>query len=313
MRSSVFILGDPHGVAPGNLGQGYVLRRLIRRAVRYAKTIGMPDAFTTPLAECVIAGYRNVYPELERNRETIVRELAGEVEKFENTLSRGMAEFEKVAGQMQQHGQSMLAGRVAFRLYDTCGFPLEFTEELCAERGMQVDRQGFESAFEKHKEVSRQGVDKAFKGGLADNSDATTKLHTATHLLHKGLQMVLGDHVKQKGSNITADRLRFDFSHPEKMTPEQVAKVEALVNDAIQRALPVSVETMTVEQAREQGAMALFDGKYGEQVKVYTIGDYSKEVCGGPHVKNTSELGRFKIAKEEASSAGVRRIRAVLE
>ncbi len=313
MRSSVFILGDPHGVAPGNLGQGYVLRRLIRRAVRYAKKIGLPDAFTTPLAECVVAGYRDVYPELERNREHIVRELAAEVEKFENTLSRGMAEFEKVVGHMQQHGQAALPGRVAFRLYDTCGFPLEFTEELCAERGLQVDRQGFEAAFEKHKEVSRQGVDKAFKGGLADNSDATTRLHTATHLLHKGLNTVLGDHVRQKGSNITAERLRFDFSHPDKMTPEQIAKVESLVNEAIQRALPVGVETMAVEQARELGATALFDGKYGEQVKVYTIGDFSKEVCGGPHVKNTSELGRFKIVKEEASSAGVRRIRAVLE
>ena len=313
MRSSVFILGDQQGIVPGNLGQGYVLRRLIRRAVRYARQLGMQGQFTAPLAEAVIGGYRGVYPELERNREAIVRELKVEEEKFEQTLSRGMQELDKVIGQLKAHGQSALGGRVAFRLYDTCGFPLEFTEEICAEHGLSVDRAGFEQAFEKHREVSRQGVDKAFKGGLADNSEATTRLHTATHLLHKGLQTVLGDHVRQKGSNITVERLRFDFSHPEKMTPEQVARVESIVNEQIGRKLPVGVATMTVEQAREQGATALFEGKYGEQVKVYTIGDFSMEVCGGPHVGNTSELGRFRIVKEEASSAGVRRIRAVLE
>jgi alanyl-tRNA synthetase len=313
MRSSVFILGDPQGIVPGNLGQGYVLRRLIRRAVRYARQLGLQGDFTSPLAEAVIGGYRQPYPELDRNREAIVRELKVEVEKFEQTLNRGIGELEKVLGQLKAHGQSTLGGRVAFRLYDTCGFPVEFTEEICAEQGIGVDRAGFEEAFVKHREVSRQGVDKAFKGGLADNSQATTRLHTATHLLHKGLQMVLGAHVKQKGSNITVERLRFDFSHPEKMTPEEVARVEAIVNEQIARGLPVTVETMAVEQAREKGATALFDGKYGEQVKVYTIGDFSKEVCGGPHVGNTSELGRFKIAKEEASSAGVRRIRAVLE
>jgi len=313
LRSAVFILGDEHGVAPGNLGQGYVLRRLIRRAVRYAKKLGLAEGFTRPIAEAVVANYRPVYPELEQNRGRVVEELLLEEQRFEKTLSRGMAELDKVIGQMQAHGQTALPGRVAFRLYDTCGFPLEFTAEICAERGLTVDREGFERAFEKHKEVSKQGADKAFKGGLADNSEATTRLHTATHLLHQSLRRVLGEHVRQKGSNITPERLRFDFTHPDKLTPEQIAQVERLVNEAIERRLPVSVEVKTVEEAQAEGAMALFAAKYGEQVKVYTIGDFSKEVCGGPHVQNTGELGRFRILKEESSSAGVRRIRAVLE
>jgi alanyl-tRNA synthetase len=313
LRSAVFILGDDRGVRPGNLGQGYVLRRLIRRSVRYARALGLGAGFGAPVAEVVIANYAHVYPELDRNREFIVRELGEEEERFEKTLARGMAELEKVLGRMREHGQSVLPGRVAFRLYDTCGFPLEFTEEICAEQGLTIDRAGFDKAFKKHREVSKQGADKAFKGGLADASEATTRLHTATHLLHKALQMVLGDHVKQRGSNITAERLRFDFSHPEKMTPEQREAVEKIVNDVIERDLPVSMETMTIEEARSQGATALFDGKYDEQVKVYTVGDFSKEVCGGPHVERTGVLGRFRIRKEESSSAGVRRIRAVLE
>ena len=313
LRSSVFILGDQHGISPSNLGQGYVLRRLIRRSVRYAKNLGMGIGFSKPIAECIIDGYRRVYPELDANRERIITELVGEEEKFEKTLDNGMGELDKVLTQLTAHNQTTLSGRVAFRLYDTYGFPVEFTEEICKERGIQVDKPGFEAAFEKHKEVSKQGADKLFKGGLADHSETTTRLHTATHLLHKSLQIVLGDHVKQKGSNITAERLRFDFSHPAKMTDEEIKKAEDLVNDAIQRKLTVTMETMTLEEAQKSGSTALFAGKYGEQVKVYTIGDFSKEVCGGPHVKNTSELGRFKIKKEEASSAGVRRIRAVLE
>ncbi|MDD4871093.1 MAG: alanine--tRNA ligase [Kiritimatiellae bacterium] len=313
LRSSVFILGDQHGISPSNLGQGYVLRRLIRRSVRYAKKLGLGMGFTKPVAECIVDNYKHVYPELNINRDRIVMELVAEEEKFENTLDRGMGELDKVLTQITEHNQKVLSGRVAFRLYDTCGFPLEFTEEICRERGISVDKKGFDEAFEKHKEISKQGADKIFKGGLADHSETTTRLHTATHLLHKSLQIVLGDHVKQKGSNITVERLRFDFSHPAKMTEEEIRKVETLVNDAIKRSLPVTMETMTLEEAQKAGSMALFAGKYGEQVKVYTIGDYSKEVCGGPHVKNTSELGRFKIKKEEASSAGVRRIRAVLE
>jgi alanyl-tRNA synthetase len=313
MRSSVFILGDEQGILPGNLGQGYVLRRLIRRSVRYAKQLGLEMGFSKTIAESVIENYRDVYPELESNRQRICTELADEEERFEQTLNRGMAEIDKVLGRLKEHGQSVMPGRVAFKLYDTCGFPLEFTEEICAEHGISVDREGFDKAFTKHRAVSKQGADKAFKGGLADNSETTTRLHTATHLLHRALRMVLGDHVEQKGSNITAERLRFDFSHPEKMTPEQIRQVETIVNEAIAGDLPVSVETMTVERARELGAMALFTGKYGEQVKVYSVGDFSREVCGGPHVQRTGELGRFRIKKESSSSAGVRRIRAVLE
>jgi len=313
VRSSVFILGDEQGVVPSNLGQGYVLRRLIRRAVRYAKQLGMKEGFFKPLAESVVANYKHTYPELENNRSRIVDELAGEEAKFEKTLSRGIGELEKVLGKMKEFGQNSLSGKVVFRLYDTYGFPVEFTEEICREQGLAIDKQGFEKAFETHKEISRQGADKVFKGGLVDNSETTTRLHTATHLLHKSLQIVLGDHVKQKGSNITAERLRFDFVHGDKMTEDQLKKVEELVNDAIKRNLPVAMETMTVEEAKQKGATALFAAKYGEQVKVFTIGDFSKEVCGGPHVKNTSELGKFKIMKEESSSAGVRRIRAVLE
>jgi len=313
MRSSVFILGDEQGIAPSNLGQGYVLRRLIRRAVRFAKQLGLEPGFSGPIAETIIDGYKHVYPELENGRERIMRELVQEEEKFEKTLSSGMRELEKVLSKLVEHNQTQLPGRVAFRLYDTCGFPLEFTQEICAERGIGVDQAGFDKAFKKHIEVSKKGADKAFKGGLADNSEATTSLHTATHLLHKALQMVLGEHVTQKGSNITEKRLRFDFSHPEKMTDEEKKKVEDIVNDIIAKDLPISVNTMTIEEARDAGAMALFSGRYGEQVKVYSIGDFSKEVCGGPHVERTGKLGHFRIKKEGSSSAGVRRIRAVLE
>ena len=313
LRSAVFILGDEQGVVPSNLGQGYVLRRLIRRGVRYAMKIGLKKGFSAPIAEAIVAKYGHVYPELEQNRERIIRELVGEEERFEDTLERGLAELSKVIDQMKAHGQATLPGRVAFRLYDTCGFPLELTEEMCREQGLAVDRQGFDDAFAKHRELSKQGADKTFKGGLVDHSDATTRLHTATHLLHRALQIVLGDHVKQKGSNITADRLRFDFSNPDKVTTEQLQRVESLVNEVIGRSLPIGMEVMTPEQAKETGAMALFTAKYGEQVKVYTIGDFSREVCGGPHAQNTRDLGKFKIVKEEACSAGVRRIRAVLE
>ncbi len=312
MRSAVFILGDEQGITPSNLGQGYVLRRLIRRAVRHAKKLELAIGFTRKIAEVIVDFYGKIYPELTANRERIIRELEAEEEKFEKTISDGLREFNKVLQQMKAHNQNVLAGRIAFRLYDTFGFPLEFTEELCTENGITVDKDGFNKAFEKHQEVSKQGSERVFKGGLADNSEATTRLHTATHLLHKALQIVLGEHVKQKGSNITADRLRFDFSHHSKMTEEELRKVEEIVNDAIKKALPVACETMSLEEAKAKGATALFSAKYGEQVKVYSIGDFSKEVCGGPHVKNTSELGTFKIVKEEASSAGVRRIRAVL-
>jgi len=312
LRSSVFILGDDNGVVSSNLGQGYVLRRLIRRSVRYARQLGLGEGFAPPIAEAVIENYRHVYPELDRNRQRIVDELATEEARFEKTLSRGTAELEKVLQQLQTHNQTVVSGRVAFRLFDTYGFPLEFTEEICSEQGLTVDRKGFDKAFDKHRELSKKGADKSFKGGLADQSEQTTALHTATHLLHKSLQLVLGDHVKQKGSNITPERLRFDFSHPQKMTPEEISEVEELVNRAIEADHPITFETMTIDQAREAGAMALFEAKYDEQVEVFTIGDFSKEVCGGPHVERTGALGRFRVKKEGSSSAGVRRIRAVL-
>ena len=313
LRTSTFILGDPKGgVKPGNLGANYVLRRLIRRAVRYAKVLGIGPGFARTLAEIVIANYSHVYPELQEKRETIVGELAAEEERFEKTLVAGQREFDKISTALKTHGQTQISGRTAFKLYDTYGFPLEMTEELASEQGLAVDRAGFDEAFKKHQETSKQG-DKTFKGGLADSTDTTTRLHTATHLLHKALQVVLGPHALQKGSNITPERLRFDFTHPEKMTPEQLVAVEKIVNEQIARDLPITLETMTIEDAKARGATALFAAKYGEQVKVYTAGDFSMEVCGGPHATRTGELGRFKIQKEESSSAGVRRIKAVLE
>ena len=313
IRSSVFVLGDPRGVVPSNLGQGYVLRRLIRRAVRYALQLGLETGFSKNIAETIVDTYKHAYPELETNRDRILGELIAEEKRFEKTLNRGTLELDKVLENMLKHNQTMVSGRVAFRLFDTYGFPLEFTEEICSERGLSVDRKGFDKAFAKHRELSKKGADKAFKGGLQDHSEATTRLHSATHLLHKALRMVLGDHVEQKGSNITADRLRFDFSHPARMTDEEKQRVEDIVNETIQKDLPVSMQVMTVGEARTSGAMALFSDKYDEQVKVYTIGDFSMEVCGGPHVERTGELGRFRIKKEGSSSAGVRRIRAVLE
>ncbi len=311
-RSAVFILGDAKGgVKPGNIGANYVLRRLIRRAVRWGRRLGFNGSFMAALADIVIATYRDIYPELATGRDAILAELTAEEERFEKTLNAGEREFEKVATGLLTHGQTTVSGRVAFKLYDTYGFPLEMTEELAAERHLSVDRPGYEDAFKKHQELSKQG-EGTFKGGLQDDSDATRKLHTATHLLHKALQTVLGPHALQKGSNITAERLRFDFTHSDKMTPDQLAKVEAIVNEQIDRKLPVTVETVTMEEAVKRGATALFGAKYGEQVKLYTIGDFSMEVCGGPHVANTAELGHFKIVKEESSSAGVRRIKATL-
>ena len=312
MRTAVFLLGDPRqSVKPGNIGANYVLRRLIRRSVRYAKMLGIEPGYTAKIAEVVIAGYKHVYPELEQFRETVIGELTQEEARFEKTLAAGQKEFDKVATALKTHGQTQLSGRTAFKLYDTYGFPLEFTEELAKENGLDVDRAGYEAAFQKHQELSKQSAG-TFKGGLQDHSVITTRLHTATHLLHKALKIVLGDHVAQKGSNITPERLRFDFSHPAKMTPEEVKRVEEIVNEQIQRDLPVTLETMSLEEARQAGATALFASKYGEQVKVYTMGDFSKEVCGGPHVTHTGELGGFKILKEESSSSGVRRIKAVI-
>ena len=312
-RTSVFILGDQKGVAPSNVGQGYILRRLIRRAVRHAKKLGIDKPFLSELSKIVIAQYGTPYPELVEHSEFIDHELIKEEEKFSDTLVKGEREFDKMLPNLLKGNSRVISGRLAFKLYDTYGFPIELTEELAKENGFTVDIEGFNAAFQKHQELSRAGAEQQFKGGLADHSEQTTALHTATHLVHAALRKVLGTHVGQKGSNITAERLRFDFTHPEPMTKEQVKEVEDLVNEQIKRDLPVTVETMTLEEARESGAIAFFDSKYGEKVTVYTIGDFSKEVCGGPHVTHTGDMGHFRILKEQSSSAGVRRIKAVLE
>ena len=312
LRTAVFILGDERGVSPSNLGQGYILRRLIRRAVRHGKKLGINEFFLSGLSGLVIDQYCEPYPELRNKWDFVSAELSAEEKKFLKTLQKGEHEFEKMLPNLLKGKNRIIPGRLAFKLYDTYGFPLELTEELAAEHDFTVDRQGFEKAFRKHQEASRAGAEKTFKGGMADNSDMTTSLHTATHLLHKALQVVLGAHVGQKGSNITPERLRFDFTHYDKMTPEELKHVEDLVNEQIQKNLPVSMKMMTLEEAKEAGAIAFFESKYGEQVKVYSIGDFSKEVCGGPHVENTEIMGIFKIQKEQSSSAGVRRIKATL-
>jgi len=312
-KAATMIMGDPQGVKPSNLGQGYILRRLIRRAVRHGKKLNIEGSFLGKLSELAIEMYKDVYPELVGNRDLVISEFSIEEAQFNSTLKKGEHEFEKLLPNLMKNPKKIIPGRMAFKLYDTYGFPFELTGELAAEHGMSVDREGFEEAFKKHQELSKKGSEKAFKGGLADDSLMSTRYHTATHLLHESLKTVLGDHVAQKGSNINPDRLRFDFSHPEKMTPEEIQKVEDMVNKAISDRLAITMKTMTVEEAKKLGARALFSGKYDEKVKVYFIGDFSTEVCGGPHVENTEELGTFKIQKEQSSSRGVRRIKAVLQ
>jgi alanyl-tRNA synthetase len=312
-RAATFILGDPKAVSPSNVGAGYVLRRLIRRAVRHGRKLGIDRLFLTEIAEAVVEKFAAPYPELADNRSRIMEELQQEEQKFLETLQKGEHEFEKLLPNLLKDPRKIISGRLAFKLYDTYGFPIELTEELAAEHGMTINREEFDEAFKKHQELSRAGSEQVFKGGLADHGEQAIKYHTATHLLHKALRIVLGDHVAQKGSNITAERMRFDFSHPAPMTPEEIARVEAIVNEQIKRDLPVTMEIMSLEDAKAAGAIALFGEKYESQVKVYTIGDFSKEVCGGPHVDRTGKLGTFKIQKEQSSSAGVRRIRAVLE
>lgn len=313
VRTATFILGDPKAVLPSNIGAGYVLRRIIRRAVRHGRKLGIEGPFLSKPAQVVIENYGAPYPELVENRQRIVDELKAEEEKFLETLQKGEHEFEKMLPNLLKNPQKIMSGRLAFKLYDTYGFPIEITEELAAENGLSINRQEFDEAYKKHQELSRAGSEQVFKGGLADHSEIATRYHTATHLLHKALRMVLGDHVAQKGSNITAERMRFDFSHPAPMTKEELEKVQAIVNEQIQRDLPVSMAMMGLDEAKASGAIALFGEKYEQVVKVYTIGDFSKEVCGGPHVQHTGELGKFRIQKEQSSSAGVRRIYAVLE
>ncbi len=311
LRAATFILAD--GITPGKVDQPYVLRRLIRRAIREGRKLGITESFTGKIADAVISEFGAVYPELKQNRSRILEELDREEKQFAVTLENGTREFQKLIDRVPPHiTKKVISGKNAFNLYETYGFPIELTVEMAQEKGFEVDRAGYDAAFAKHQEMSRAGAEQKFKGGLADHSEATAALHSATHLLQAALRKVLGTHVEQRGSNITAERLRFDFSHEEKMTKEQLAEVEALVNDAIKRDLPIICEEMDVESAKAAGAMGLFENKYAERVKVYTMGDVSKEICGGPHANRTGELGGFKIQKEESSSRGVRRIKAVL-
>ena len=367
MRTSTLLLGDPRGIGPSNVGQGYILRRLIRRAVRYGMGLGLQEGFTAEIAKVIIDQYKAVYPELEQNKSFVLEQLTLEEGRFARTLKQGEKEFDKVMNNLRRTREAMekiladdtlaaaeeavkthvlrpqpdmvaaieavkagdlakvkaecqrihdslnvIDGRSAFKLYDTYGFPIEITKELAAENGLTVDEADFAKRFEQHQATSRSGAEQIFKGGLADHSEQTTCLHTATHLLQAALRKVLGDEVHQKGSNITAERLRFDFTFGRKVTPEELAQVEALVNEAIAAKVPITMEEMTVPEAKAQGAMGLFESKYGEVVRVYTMGPYSKEICGGPHASNTGDLVSFKIIKEEASSAGVRRIKATI-
>jgi len=317
IRSSVFILGDPKAVTPSNVGAGYVLRRLIRRAVRHGRKISSEGIDFSNIAAVIVELFGAAYPELEKNKAFLLSELIKEQAKFMETLQKGEHEFEKLLPNLLKDPRKIISGRLAFKLYDTYGFPIELSEELAAEHGMTVNREEFDEAFKKHQELSRSQSGQTFKGGLGDQGEMAVKYHTATHLLHQALRMTLGQHIGQKGSNITAERLRFDFSHDTPMTTEQIKKVEDIVNQQIQKDLTVFMETMGLEEAVSSGAIALFGEKYEAQVKVYTIGNsvsdfFSKEVCGGPHVEKTGNLGKFKIQKEQSSSAGVRRIRAIL-
>lgn len=310
LRTSTFIMGDPRGVSPSNVDQGYVLRRLIRRAVRFGMGLGMPEGFTAEIGKVVINQYAEVYPELKQNENFVLEQFKLEETRFARTLRQGEREFEKAVSRMGEN--KVIDGLVAFNLYATYGFPIEMTRELAKEHGLTVDEAGFEKHFAEHQKSSHAGAEQRFKGGLADSSAQSARLHTATHLLHAALRRVLGDEVAQKGSNITPERLRFDFSFGRKVTKDELAQVEALVNEWIKADVPVVMTETTVEDAKKEGAIGLFESKYGERVRMYTMGEYSKEICGGPHASHTGELVSFKILKEESSSAGVRRIKAVI-
>lgn len=310
LRASIMLILD--SVKPSNIEQGYILRRLIRRVIRHLRKLGIDENKLKDIAKLNIDTIRNMYPELEQKQNEILEILDAEKNKFIKTLENGEREFEKIANKLKQQGIDTIDSTSAFKLYETYGFPIEITEEMAIERGFKINSEEVQKLYKEHQEKSRLGAEQKFKGGLAEKNEETICYHTATHLLHKALKIVLGDHVAQKGSNITTERLRFDFSHPQKVTPEELKKVEDIVNEQIMRDLKVVCEEMTLEEAKKSGAIGLFENKYGDKVKVYTIGDFSKEICGGPHVEHTGELGKFVIKKEEASSAGVRRIKAIL-
>ena len=312
IRTAVFISSDPASIKPSNTDQGYILRRLIRRAIRHAKKleIDLNSNWEEKIANVIIEEYKNYYPEVINNKDVVLEVLKTEKIKFGRTLEKGLKEFEKMTSNLSE---KKLNKDLAFKLYDTYGFPIELTKELADELNIEVDVDGFKEKFKAHQELSRKGMGTKFKGGLASTSDINIKYHTATHLLNAALKQVLGSHVHQKGSNITEERMRFDFSHDSKMTPEQIKQTEDLVNKYIEMGLTVTRKEMSKEEAIKSGAECMFIDKYPDIVTVYFIGDVSKELCGGPHVNNTNELGHFKITKEEASSAGVRRIKAILE
>ncbi len=310
LRSSMMIICD--GGRPSNIDRGYVLRRLIRRMIRHMNKLEIDLNEISNLVDLNVENLKEMYPDLVKNQDIIKSVIIEEKDKFVKTLSHGEKEFAKAMNYAKQNGNNKIDGKVVFRLYDTYGFPPEMTQELAKENDIEIDLDEFDKLFKEHQEKSRLGSEQKFKGGLADQNEKTIAYHTATHLLHQALRIVLGDHVKQSGSNITEERLRFDFTHPQKMTKEEIQKVEDLVNEQIKRDLPVTCEEMSYEDAKKSGAIGLFTDKYGDKVKVYTIGDFSKEICGGPHVTHTGDIGRFKIKKEESSSSGIRRIKAVL-
>jgi alanyl-tRNA synthetase len=314
LRAATMLAAD--GVKPCNVDQGYVMRRLIRRAIRHGKLVGIEQSFTHILAKKIIHTLSDIYPELN-HEEAILATMKDEEEQFQKTVNHGLREFEKllkgfeIAFEKTGKKTTEISGKQAFKLYDTYGFPIEMTEELAKEHELKVDKGGFEKAFKEHQEKSRADAG-TFKGGLQDHSWETTRLHTATHLLHSALLKVLGDHAKQRGSNITAERLRFDFSHPEKLTEDQKTAVEKYVNDAIASDQKVTMRVVSIEEAKCEGAIGLFEEKYGDKVKIYDMGPWSKETCGGPHVEHLGQLSQFKIIKEQAIGAGLRRIKAVL-
>lgn len=307
IRAATFILGDNRRIAPSNLDQGYILRRFIRRSIRHGNLLGIEKEFLSKLAEIVVDTHKEDYDELEKNKNFILKEMKKEDEKFRQTLEKGLHKFEKMSNNKE------ISGKDAFLLFQSYGFPLEMTEELAKEKGIILDKEGFEKEFKKHQELSRVGAEKRFKGGLADSSEESKRLHTATHLLNEALRKVISKDIVQKGSNITPERLRFDFNFEGKLTEGEIKKVEDLVNQKIKEAIPVKREEMSLEEAKKRHAQGLFEHKYANRVSVYTIGDFSIEICGGPHVKNTQDIGKFKIIKEESSAAGIRRIKAVLE
>src|SRR3989344_10804 len=308
LRAAVFILGDQNGITPSNIDRGYILRRLIRRTIRFGKMIGIKKIFTPDVAKVVIDEYGSYYRELKDNSTKILSELRQEEEKFAKTLENGLKEFNKMAGLTD-----VISGKDAFLLFQSYGFPIEMTQELALEQGITVDEAVFKEEFEKHQNLSRTATVGKFKGGLADSSPVVTRMHTATHLLNEALRRMISRKIKQRGSNITTERLRFDFSFDRKLTVDEIRKVEDEVNRVIREGLEVKREEMSKDEAVQIGAEMEFGAKYPERVSVYFVGDYSKEFCGGPHVKNTKEIGKFKIVKEEASSAGVRRIKAIVE